>query len=181
MSMYKIVNGERIEMTEEEIQQLRQEQAAFEAYEKKRPLTQAEVFQIMTKQTLNTLDIDDQTALRMVAYYPTFNEVIGQKVKNGFKFTHDGQLYKTIQPDDFLIQEQYPPGEGTESLYEKIDEVHAGTAEDPIPYSGNMALENGKYYTQDGQTYKCTRDTGTAVYNALSELVGIYVEVVEES
>lgn len=34
MSMYKIVNGERIEMTEEEIQQLRQEQAAFEAYEK---------------------------------------------------------------------------------------------------------------------------------------------------
>ena len=41
MSMYKIVNGERIEMTEEEIQQLRQEQAAFEAYEKKRPLTQA--------------------------------------------------------------------------------------------------------------------------------------------
>lgn len=76
---------------------------------------------------------------------------------------------------------QYPPGEGTESLYEKIDEVHTGTAEDPIPYSGNMALENGKYYTQDGQTYKCTRDTGTAVYNALSELVGIYVEVVEES
>ena len=63
----------------------------------------------MTKQTLNTLDIDDQTALRMVAYYPTFNEVIGQKVKNGFKFTHDGQLYKTIQPDDFLFRSSIRP------------------------------------------------------------------------
>lgn len=178
--MYKIVNDEILEMTEEEIQQLRQEQAAFEAYEKKRPLTQAEVFQIMTKQTLNTLDIDDQTALRMKGFYPTFDEIIGQTVKLGFKFTDGETLYKTRQAD-LLIQEQYRPGEGTESLYEQIDEEHAGTAEDPIPYSGNMALENGKYYTQDGQTYKCTRDTGTAVYNALSELVGIYVEVVEES
>lgn len=179
--MYKIVNGERIEMTEEEITQLEKEQAAFEAYEKKRPLTQAEVFQIMTKQTLNTLDIDDQTALRMVAYYPTFNEVIGQKVKNGFKFTHDGQLYKTIQPDDFLIQEQYPPGEGTESLYAVIDETHAGTQEDPIPYTGNMELEAEKYYTQYGVIYHCTTGTGQPVYQPLSELVRIYVEVVEES
>lgn len=42
-----------------------------------------------------------------------------------------------------------------------------------------MALKNGKYYTQDGVTYLCNRDTETAVYNALSELVELYVKVVE--
>ena len=41
-----------------------------------------------------------------------------------------------------------------------------------------MVLESGKYYSQDGVTYHCTRDTGNPVYHALSELVGLYVEVV---
>lgn len=40
-----------------------------------------------------------------------------------------------------------------------------------------MALEEGKYYSQDGVTYKCTRSTGQAVYANLSDLIGIYVEV----
>lgn len=44
--------------------------------------------------------------------------------------------------------------------------------------SENGALENGKYYTQDGATYLCTRDTGNPVYNALADLVGIYVDTV---
>jgi len=44
-----------------------------------------------------------------------------------------------------------------------------------IPYSGNMALETGKYYNQSGKTYLCNRDTGNPVYNALAELVGLYV------
>ena len=50
--------------------------------------------------------------------------------------------------------------------------------DDPIPYCGNMALESGKYYSQDGKVYRCTRDTGDPVYNALSELVGLYIEEV---
>lgn len=61
-----------------------------------------------------------------------------------------------------------------------IDETYAGTAEDPIPYSGNMALENGKYYSQDGVIYLCNRDTEIPVYQDLKDLVGIYVEAVTE-
>ena len=60
-----------------------------------------------------------------------------------------------------------------------IDETHAGTQEDPIPYNGNMALENGKYYSQDGAIYLCNRDTGIPVYQALKDFVGLYVEAVE--
>lgn len=37
------------------------------------------------------------------------------------------------------------------------------------------ALEAGKYYSQSGKTYLCNRDTGNPVYNALAELVGLYV------
>ena len=36
---------------------------------------------------------------------------------------------------------------------------------------------SGKHYTQGGVTYLCNRSTGQPVYNALSELVGLYVEV----
>ena len=64
------------------------------------------------------------------------------------------------------------------SLYAQIDETHAGTVEDAIPYTGNMALEQGKYYSQNGVTYLCTRDTGNPVYHNLADLVGLYVTAV---
>lgn len=120
---------------------------------------------------------DDNTALRMKGYYPTFESVVGQKVNQGFKFTHADKLWKTMQPD-LTIQGHYPPGVGTESLYEEVCETHDGTLYDAIPYEGNMALENGKHYTQDGVVYRCIRDTGNPVYHALAELVGLYVEAV---
>ena len=123
-------------------------------------------------------ELTDEQALTVKAIYPMWENVIGQTVKIGYKFQHDDKLYKTIQ-DNLLIQAQYVPGEGTESLYTVIDETHAGTQEDPIPYDGNMALESGKYYIQDETVYKCTRDTEIPVYNALADLVGIYVEVAE--
>lgn len=68
--------------------------------------------------------------------------------------------------------------ESVPALYEVIDETHAGTEDDPIPYSGNMVLDQGKYYMQDGEIYYCNRDTGNPVYNALADLVGLYVEKV---
>ena len=123
--------------------------------------------------------LDDAQALNVKAIYPQWQEIIGQTVAIGFKFQHGEKLYKTIQ-DNLLIQEQWIPGEGTESLYTVIDETHAGTQEDPIPYDGNMALENGKYYSQDGAIYLCNRDTEIPVYQELKDLVGIYVEAVTE-
>ena len=65
-----------------------------------------------------------------------------------------------------------------------MTEEYAGTAEDPIPYNedhdplfAGMILESGKYYKQDNVTYKCTRDSGIALVQDLSALVGHYVEV----
>lgn len=177
--MKKYINGQIVEMTAEEIAEMQEASARAEAAEKKRPLTEAEVSRMIISAQINTITVDDQTALRMRRYYPTFAELVGKTVTQGTKFratdSEDADLYKTIQPE-LTIQAHYPPGEGTESLYTRIDETHDGSKYDPIPYEGNMALENGKYYVQDGVTYLCNRDTGNPVYHALSELVGLYVE-----
>ena len=176
--MKKYINGKYIELTTEEISAMQAELAKAEAYERTRPLTEPEVFRLLINQQINTLEVDDATALRMVDFYPEWADLIGKTVdKAEYKFQHNGKLYKTI-PANHNFQADWVPGVGTESLYTRIDETHDGTQYDPIPYSGNMALENGKYYIQDGVTYLCNRDTGNPVYNALSELVGLYVEVV---
>ena len=173
-------------LTDEEIAEL-QEQADRDAalakvLERTRPLSFFEVHEMLVRQQINTIAVDNQTALRMRIYYPTFSELVGQTVKKGTKFratdSEDADLYTVIQPE-LTIQEHYPPGTGTESLYTRIDEQHDGTKYDPIPYDGNMALVNGLYYTQGGVLYLCNRDTGNPVYHALSELVGLYVEVAE--
>lgn len=176
MKIYE--NGIICDMTAEELAEMQEAAAQAEAEEKRRHLSAEEVAAILVRQQINTLTVDDQTALRMAAFYPEWNCLIGQTVdKAEYKFQHNGKLYKTI-PANHTFQADWVPGVGTESIYVRIDEAHDGTKYDPIPYDGNMALESGKYYTHSGMTYLCSRDTVNPVYNALSELVGIYVEVI---
>ena len=91
----------------------------------------------------------------------------------GYKVQRSGKLWRCVQAH--TSQTGSEPSINTASLWEQICESHDGTLADPIPYSGNMALESGKYYIQDYVIYKCTRDTGNPVYNPLAELVGLYV------
>ena len=171
------MNGEYVDMTESEIAELEEAKLRIEAAEKRRPLTVGEVSAMLIKQQINALTVDDQTALRMIAFYPEYE--VDHEYKAGEKFVSAGSLYKVLQ--NHTSQSTRVPGAtGTESLYTRIDEEHEGTKYDPIPYNGNMALENGKYYSETEILYKCTRDTINPVYNALSELVGIYVEVVND-
>lgn len=130
---------------------------------------------------INNMDLTDEQALQFKDLYPEWKKFIGQKLETNFKVQHNDKLYKTRQViNTVLDQEGYRPGEnGSESLYEEINEKNKGTKEDPIPYNNNMELFEGKYYSQNGVTYKCTRNTGQAVYHDLSALVGIYVEVAE--
>ena len=175
---YKICeNGIMRDMTPEEIAAIEKRANLAAIEERSRPLTEAEVSAMFITQQINTLVVDDNTALRMKQFYPTFESIVGQTVKNGFKFTHNGKLWRVIQPE-LTIQSHYAPGVGMESLYTEVCETHDGTLDDPIPYDGNMALENGKYYFQNYTIYLCNRDTANPVYNPLAELVGLYVEIV---
>lgn len=164
-------NGAYVEMTPEEVAEIQKQAAIAEAQEKSRPLTEAEVSRMLITAQINTLSVDDNTSLRMKEFYPEW--AVNTAYSVGFKVQRNGKLWRVLQAH--TSQTGWEP-ENVPSLWEQINEIHAGTLEDPIPYEGNMALENGKYYIQGGMIYLCNRDTVNPVYNALSELVGLYVE-----
>ena len=170
------VNGQYREETPNEIAEHEAQDRLDAIAERRRPLTNEEVSKMLIAQQINTLEVDDNTAVRMMAFYPTFESIVGQTVEQGYKFTYGGKLWRVIQPS-LTIQAHYAPGVGTESLYAEINETHEGTLDDPIPYNGNMVLTAGLYYYQNRAIYLCNRDTINPVYHPLVELVGMYVEV----
>ena len=169
----KYINGQYIKLTTDELAAIQAELAKAEASERTRPLTAEEVTRLLIKQQINALDVDDTTALRMVEFYPEWSA--GQSYTAGYKVHRSGKLWRCLQAH--TSQDVWAPSPATASLWDDICEAHTGTLADPIPYSGNMALELGKYYIQDYVIYLCTRDTGNPVYNPLAELVGLYVEL----
>ena len=159
------------ELTADELAQMEAASRRARLEEASRPLRSEEVLAMLIPQQINTLAVDDNTALRMLAFYPEW--AAGAAYTVGHKVRRNGKLWRVVQAH--TSQEGWEP-ENAASLWEQINETHAGTIDDPILYSGNMALTNGLYYMQDWVIYKCTRDTGNPVYHALCELVGLYVE-----
>ena len=134
---------------------------------------------------MNSLHLSPTDALQVKHWYPTWGVdegfLEGDEIEKGTWFQYEDKLYAAMQTH--TIQAIYPPSIHTAALYTEVTEDYNeedeenGTRENPIEYNGNMALENGKYYTQDGVVYLCTRDTINPVYNALKDFVGLYVEV----
>ena len=129
---------------------------------------------VVTKSGINTMALNDDEALKVKDMYPEWTP--GIEVKTGEKYQHEGWLWRVVQ--DHTTQDGWEPSMDTASLWERIDEEHAGTLEDPIPYTPPMEIFKDKYYTQDGVTYLCTRDSETPLSYNMTELVGLYVEVV---
>ena len=117
--------------------------------------------------------LSDADALGGVELFPAW--AVGVSYALDVRVRYGEKLYKVLQAH--TSQADWTPG-STPSLYAEVKKPGQGdTPEDPIPYSGNMELFKNKYYSQDGVTYICTRSTGVPVYNALRDLVGLYVEV----
>lgn len=147
---------------------------------KYKPLTESEAFTLFAKQQINTLSVDDDIALRMKSYYPKWQELTATQFtaeKSGYKFTYGEDLYKTVKDKQQFLS-NWVPGQGTESIFERIDETHTGTKDDPIPYKVNMTVYIDKFYTEDGILYRCIRNSGQALHNKASELVKQYFEIV---
>ncbi len=96
------------------------------------------------------VSLDDEDALEAVELFPAW--AVGKAYATDERIRYGEKLYRCVQ-------------------------AHTSQA-DWTPDGGNMALISGKYYAQDGVTYRCTRDTVNPVYAALKDLVGLYVEVV---
>ena len=165
-------NGQYRDLTTEEIAAQKAEWTKWILMKKSSPLTAEEVSAMLIRQQINGLTVDDNTALRMREFYPEW--AAGVDYTAGYKVQHGGRLWRCVQAH--TSQTGWEP-ENAPSLWTEICETHAGTLDDPIPYNGNMALEAGKYYSQSGVVYLCTRDTVNPVYSDLAGLVGLYVEV----
>lgn len=124
--------------------------------------------------------LPDTEALEVKGIYPTWEELVelGSVDTNeepGYKFTYSDELHSCVNGDP-TFQADWIPGT-VPALYVRIDDTHAGTLDDPIPYAGNMELVEGLYYSENGVVYLCIRSTGQPVYHALADLVGLYVEI----
>lgn len=147
-------NGVNRPLTSEEMEERRNRPAAT--------LGDSEVFRLFAAQSINTLSVDDNTSLRMISYYPTWEDLCRRGYKaeqEGFKFQYAGKLHKTRQPGH-TFQSQWIPGQGTSAIYAQVVENHAGTVDDPIPVPDTVPPESftyvvGKVYDEDGVLYLC--------------------------
>ena len=119
--------------------------------------------------------LEDKEALTCLEFYDNWSSSSVNYPKN-YKVKYNRKLYKVLM--EHISQPSWNP-EVAVSLFMVIDEEHTGTLEDPIPYSGNMELFNGKYYIQNEIIYLCNRNSGVPVYNNLEDLVGLYVEKIK--
>lgn len=130
---------------------------------------------------INELELTAEQALEVKEMFPMWEDFVDKTITTGTRFQYDGKLWEVLQ--DHTVLSHYQPSINTAALYKEVvletdsSGNELGTLENPIPYEGNMVLENGKYYSQDGVVYLCNRDSGNPVYHNLSELVGLYVEV----
>lgn len=162
---YRLTDGQLVfdeDLYNGTIEQAKKEEAVETLSKFKNELTDETFLEMLT----------DEQALKVAVLYPEWEP--GVEYKKDQRIQKDGTLYKIIK--DHTSQEDWGLDN---SLYTVINESNDGTDADPIPYSGNMELEEGKCYIQDGVVYLCTRDTGIPVYNDLKDLVGIYVSELE--
>ena len=119
------------------------------------------------------LDLPEKDSVKIVALHLEDADgelvIFNKELKKDYKVLYKEALYK-VRQDISVVLENQPPSIDTAALYEEINESHAGTHEDPIPYNNNMKLEQGKYYSQNDVVYYCHTSTGIPVYANLSEL-----------
>lgn len=144
-------NGQYRDLTAEEITAMEAEAAKFEAYERTRPLTAEEVTDMLIKQQINTLPVDDNTALRMVEFYPEW--AAGQAYTAGFKVQNGGKLWRCLQAH--TSQDGWEP-ENAPSLWAKVlipDDTVIPEWEQPDSTNayakGDKVTHNGKTWVSD--------------------------------
>lgn len=84
-------NGVYREATPEEMSAIERECARAETAERKRPYTPDEVLRLIAGLQINNLSVDDDTALRMISYYPEWGP--GQAYAVDYKVQHQDRLF----------------------------------------------------------------------------------------
>ena len=104
-------------------------------------------------------DIPDEQALEIKDLFLTWEEALaaGKELGANTVLNDGGQLYRVVQAVT-PQSHQAPSSAGMLAIYRPIDQTHAGTAEDPIPWVYGMDCTTGNYYTHNGTVYLCKGD-----------------------
>jgi hypothetical protein len=135
------------------------------------------VEELVVKQWNERTDISNEEALDYMTIVYSWSNYIGKTLPEGKIVSWAERLWRVRQEHTAL--EIYEPSLALSSLYEVIEKEHSGEFDDPIPYMPPMEIFNGKYYIQDNVIYSCIRDSQIALTHNLSDLVGIYVTIVD--
>lgn len=101
--------------------------------------------------------------LQCVSVLTEWEEFIGGKMEAHQRFQFKKEAWESRQEIPIVLEGQ-EPGISTAALYQRIESSHAGTQEDPIPYSPLMTAYKDKYYTQNDVMYLCLEDSGQPLY-----------------
>ena len=120
----------------------------------------------------------DTQAAQVPALYPNWEDYPdGTSLSVGQRLNYNDKLYKVISAH--MKQADYTP-EAAPSLFTVIDVTHSGSMSDPIPFSVNMVVYAGKYYSYGEKLYLCLRDSGIALYYTPDQLLNNYFQEVTE-
>ena len=140
------------------------------------PTLDDQIRELILDQYNKRTDISDEDALKRPLLVYAWDTYIGDSLTTGQIVSYNNTLYRVRQNIASVLDGQSPSLD-TAALYEAIEVESSGTIDDPIAYVPPMEIFSGKYYTQHGVLYRCTRDSGTALSHDLSALVGLYVVV----
>lgn len=145
------ISAEELKALEDAIEAAVQEQMEAEA---KRPLTMEEVVRLTIARTINTIAIEDETALRMVEFYPEWAS--GVAYTAGDRIQYNDKLYKCLQAH--TAQADWNPFDAP-SLWAEVLAGQDGTeiGEWVQPDSTNPYMR-GDRVTHNGKTYESEVD-----------------------
>lgn len=107
--------------------------------------------------------LSDEQALEIASLYPVwtpnYSYKTGQIISHGENSTGDPQLYKVVQ--NHTSQEIYPPGNGTESLYDAIGLDESGYPIWSQPSGAHDAYNKGDIVNYNGTLYISLIDGNT--------------------
>lgn len=128
-------------------------------FESTKPLTDTELLRLDMRQRVNSLTIDNQTAGRMIDYFPTRSEYCGEgeliPAGTRVRDDKDGAILWRSTVDLWNTEENIP--ENAPALWEQIA-YHNGIRIIPDVITSTLAWKLGELGWRDGHVYKSGMD-----------------------
>ena len=121
--------------------------------------------------------LTDDEAKKVPALFPLWETEKAYAV--GDRVWYQASLYKCVQAH--ASQSTWNPKDAV-SLWANVSEESQeadGSREHPYQWEQGMTSYNGKYYTEDGILYLCTRDSGAPLHHPIASLINLYFVVAD--